>query len=60
MARNTERYVDMRNREPAAPRVVEREYTLAFGAGPLPGEQLPYALPTMGIPTVTLGNFTGC
>ena len=26
MARNTERYVDMRNREPAAPRVVEREY----------------------------------
>ena len=40
--------------------VVEREYTLAFGSSPLPGEEMDYALPMAAIPTDTLGNFTSC
>ncbi len=40
--------------------VVQREHYLAFGVDPLPGHDLLYALPTMEIPTATLGNFTGC
>ncbi len=40
--------------------VLEREYSLAFGDAPLPGEDLAYALPTITIPTAPLGNFTSC
>ena len=39
--------------------VVTREHTLAFGDS-LAGEDTPFGLPMNGIPTSTLGNFTGC
>ena len=40
--------------------VVEREYGLVFGSGPLPGSLVEYALPNALVPTRVLGNFTHC
>ncbi len=40
--------------------VVEREYSMVFGTGPLPGTHLDSARPNTLVPAQLLGNFTAC
>eukprot|EP00708_Paratrimastix_pyriformis_P006776 GAFH01006178.1.p4 GENE.GAFH01006178.1~~GAFH01006178.1.p4 ORF type:complete len:101 (-),score=34.85 GAFH01006178.1:171-473(-) len=40
--------------------VLNREWSLVFGSGPLRGEDVPIALPTAKVPKDTLRDFANC